>query len=247
MKKTVLAALVFSVFGTGTALAASCGDPRHGPHSWQGFGNCHPCEDSEPNDRLGKLYWIGACGPCPDTCIGYGSMSLENSLSPVKIRALEIAKSTIQPSLKFHSDNALGMALEIAEKNPRAAVVFIGMHTMINKLDAYVEENSKIWGPGDPVGAIFTKEKAKEFIKECHATGNCDAKKYYDENSKIKYQYEWYLREVANGEAYIKIKIASMDKNQREIAKILPDIRINLRKASDGSADYWQPISWKDE
>jgi len=245
MRKKALMVLMASIFGMGAALAASCGDPRHGPHSWQSFKSCHPCEDSEPDDRLGRPYWLGSCGLCSDICIGYGSLSSASSLSPVKIRALEIAKNTIQPSLKLRGDNALGMALEIAEKNPRAAGAFIGMHTMINKLDAYVEENSKIWGPGDPAGFVFTTEKAKEFIRECHATGNCDAERYCDENSEEKYQYEWYLRETANGMSYLKIKIALMDKKQREIAKILPDIRINLRKGSDGAADYWEPISWK--
>jgi len=238
MRKKALVALALSVFGTGAALAKGCGESTC---AWHGYSDCKPCAESDPEDRLGKDYIAGSCGLCDDYCVGYANIK---SVSPVLKKAIEIVKEKNPKALKLRGGKALNVALEIAEINPRAAIMFLAIYVQSDKLKDYVPEESIIWGPDAPLDSPLTIERAKELILEYYSEGKYDKEKYVDKNSDIKYQYEWYLREVADGTAYIKMKISIMDKEQREVEKIRPDIRINLHRSGDEKEGYWEVIDW---
>jgi len=245
MRKKALAALLFSIFGMSAALADRPGCERD-DCAWYGWWDCRPCEESDPEDPMGVDYWFGACGMCGGAyCVDFGTIKSGRKPSLVMQKAKEIIKKIEPENLNLRGDDVLKIALEITDKNPRAAGVLFGMYTLANRPSVSFPQEGVIWGHGDPIDSPLTAEKAKRFIQEYHKNGKYNKENYADENSEIKYQYDWYLRETANGAAYIVIKIAAVDKNKREIEKILPNIRINLRPGKDGRGEYWEPIGWQ--
>jgi len=239
MRKTILAALMFSVFGTG-AIAGDC------DCVWDSWFDCRECEMHIHNyERMGTEGWFGVCVPCSHAyCEDLKYKREGTSPSLERQKAREVLQKLEPKMLQLRGNNILKMALEIADENPRVAGTFFGMYTLANKKGVSIPQEAVVWGHGDPVASPLTVEKAKEFIREYHNHGKYNKEKYADDTSAVKYEYNYRLKEAADGSAYIVIKISSVDKEKKEIEKITPNIRIDLRNAKDEEGEYWEPIGW---
>jgi len=238
MRKKALAVLMFSIFGTGAALAnCDC--------VWDGWFDCTECQERDSYQRMGTEGWFGACVPCSHAyCEDIKHAREGTSPSLARQKAREIVQKLEPKVLQLRGNKTLNIALEIAEKNPRAAGTFFGMYALANKNGVSIPQKAVLWGHGSPSASPLTVEKAKEFIYEYHSQGEYDTGRYADSNSEVKYEYDYRLKETIDGAAYIIIKISSVDREKKEIEKITPNIRIDLRNAKDEEGEYWEPIGW---
>jgi|GEM_PF-1401561 len=237
MRKTVISALLFSVFGTGAALA-KC------EYAYPGCINCPPGAN---NYRATKIFLgfgchlcaVHRCSTTSSQCQENGGIfyvSEEDKMVEEKVDA--VLRDLGPEVMKISTDRKI--LFEIVEKNPYAA---IGLHG-IYEGSATIPVKSTIWAKGDPDG-IFDSRKVKELLMKFYNNEYPGDYEYELKENDEKTRIDHELRKTSDGAAYMNIEISTADANYKEKGKILPNVRVHLRWEKDGDNGHWEPIGWE--
>jgi len=136
------------------------------------------------------------------------------------------------------------IALEIADKHPYAAFFFAGLYAMSTQ-GAPIMAKSPRGSSGVYDPELLTTEKVKELINKYH-NGEVMEKIKPKKDVQNRFIMDYELVKTADGAAYLTFESALADKQNREIEKISPNIRVNLKRiGDDGDNGHWEPIGWQ--
>jgi len=234
MRKTVLAMFVFSMFGTG-ALAncefsynyGSCGYCGWNIHAYErratelGRDGCFPCSHSfcEPGAE-------SVAGPCP-----VNNATAKEVINTSEIEKDENAKKPFNlPKLYLEKNQFI--ALEVADKNPYAAMIISSLYDDRGFLPL-PEKGPLVFGLGD---IDLNPAKAKELIEKYD---NHERLQQQDKKSDYMIVANYEVHRTTFDTGYLNIEMKKTDKEGREIEKILPNIRIQLKRIG-GDGDNGQ-------
>jgi len=148
----------------------------------------------------------------------------------------KIAKTRGWVDLHLSPNQAI--AFEIADKNPHAAIVFTSLYDDVPP--PLPEKGPMFFTLGD---IDLDSETAIIFIKKYAAREKVEepAKK---SNHRVFAEYE--IRRTTGGMGYLNIEMYKADEKDREIEKMLPNIRVNLKRiGGDGDGGHWEAIGWQ--
>jgi len=227
MKKTVLAALVFSVFGTGVALA-NC-EYRYKA------GECADCYSGSYERRATKRW---GCRPCSHaTCMDPSGSTGEPEISSCDNQLASSDLNSIQADLRLAKNQ--NVALEIAKVNPHVAMIFSSLYDD-RSLTLLPEKGPIVFGFGD---IALDSALARELIQK-H-----DNRERLEKPEKMSDAWiiaNYGIRPTTGSAGYLTIEMVKVDKEDREIEKILPNVRVQLQRVGDEQDNgYWEPIGWE--
>jgi len=107
-------------------------------------------------------------------------------------------------------------------------------------------EKATAWGNGGPAGSLFDSRKAMELVNEYHNGEVYREEKYESSESGTKIRSDYEVRKKADGSGYLDIQISTADAEYRETGKILPNIRVQLRRVENEQGGYREPVGWEE-
>jgi len=159
-----------------------------------------------------------------------------------KVRKILEKRDSIGPGVLNLGENQ-EIALEIADKNPYAAFFFAGLYGESTRGTPIMAKSPR--GGSGAYDPTLTSERVKELINKYH-NGEVLEKIKPNKDAQTRFIMEYELVKTADGAAYLTFEIALADKQNREIEKMLPNIRVNLKRVGDdGDNGKWKPIGWE--
>jgi len=236
MRKKFLAVFLASLLGAGwmESAQATCKD--------QQFPGCAACPAGE-YVRAGRIRG-GKCYPCSHAyCEKEECPSQGNShTSPSKKQQLiEKILRDFEGDKLFLSGNQ-AIALEMAQKNPWAATTFLGLYMGPNTASSSSPERATAWGIKKPMDARIASD-----MINAHHEGKDDPQNHVvagDSEERIRVDYE--VRKNADGGAYLEFRVSTADAQYRETGKILPNVRLQLRRVENEPDGHWEPVGWEE-
>jgi len=236
MRKKFLAVCLASLLGAGwiDSAQATCKDLQ--------FPGCTACP-AGVHVRAARVRG-GVCVPCSHSyCEKEECESQKNSrLSPSKKQ--QIIEKVLRDSegeKLFLSGNQT-IALEIAKKNTWAAITFLALYMGPNTASSSSPERATAWGIKKPMDVDIASD-----MINAHHEGREDPRNSLitgDSEEKIRVDYE--VRKNADGSAYLEFRVSTADAQYREIEKILPNVRLQLRRVENEPDGHWEPIGWEE-
>jgi len=237
MRKTALAALMFSIFGTGSALA-NC------ESAWISWTKCESCY-GKGHVRRGTSGWFFRCAPCVNSYCD--NRSYREDVSDPELMVKQLAQEEVDKielgTLNIRGADVKKIALEIAEKNSLVGAFFIDVYMVSNRSGVFIQEDG-VLGSGDEIVKSENDFKnAKEFIEKYNLEGGfkgegCASKE------RVKFRYDYNTRRLADGSAYMRIRVSEINEEEKEVREIFPVVNIKMRAAQDDAGSYWEPVGW---
>jgi len=151
--------------------------------------------------------------------------------------AEKMLKMFMPPDMRLAKNQVI--AFEITERNPHAAMIFSSLYDDRSKT-LLPEKGPMMFGFGD---IVLDSALAREIIVK-HDNRERLEKPVKVSDAKVISEYE--VRRTTDGAGYLTIEMTKYDKNQREIEKILPNIRVQLKRiGGEGDDGHWEPVSWQ--
>jgi len=135
------------------------------------------------------------------------------------------------------------IALEIADKHPYAAFFFAGLYAASTQGLPIVSKSPR-GSSGVYEPELLTAEKVKALINKYH-NGEVMEKLKPNKELKTRFIMDYELVKTADGAAYLTFESALADKHNREIEKISPNIRVQLKRIEDEKGEKWEPVGWQ--
>jgi len=140
------------------------------------------------------------------------------------------------------------IALEMADVNPWAAQSFMIIYAVSADESNNIPEKSEFMGMNQVGPASLTPENVKEMVHIYHdkkAPTREDAARLMPAgNAKIRTVHE--VTKSADGGAWLEMRISAVDaQDYTEIQRILPDVRVKLRRVADEKGGHWEPVGWE--
>jgi len=157
----------------------------------------------------------------------------------VKEQASKILTALGPAPLKLGKNQSI--ALQMVDKNPYAAMIFSSLYDDRSKTPL-PEKGPMIFGFGD---VALEPEPTKEFIRKYDNREKIDRSALVKQSDSTIFA-EYDVRKTADGNGYLTIEMIKADKQGREIEKILPYIRVNLKRiGGKGDNGHWEPVGWQ--
>jgi len=136
------------------------------------------------------------------------------------------------------------IALDIADKNPYAAFFFAGLYAESTRGTPIMAKSPRgSSGAYDP--ELLTTEKVKELINKYH-NGEVMEKIKPRKDAKNRFIMDYELVKTVDGAGYLIFEGALADSQNREIEKLSPNIRVQLKRiGGEGDDGHWEPIGWE--
>jgi len=140
------------------------------------------------------------------------------------------------------------IALEIADVNPWAAQSFMFIYAKSADKKRSILEKLEFTGMNQVDPASLTPENAKEMVHIYHdkkePSPEDAARLIQAGNAKIHTVHE--VTKSADGGAWLAMRISALDaQDYTEIKRILPDVRVKLRRMADEKGGHWEPVGWE--
>jgi len=133
------------------------------------------------------------------------------------------------------------IALEIAEKNPYAALIFVAFHDSFVKGRMMAEVDEATLPRFDPP---LNAQTAHTLVRQYYSGEVLENELQPDRNAALV-RVDHAVRKTADGAAYLTLKIYDVDAEYREIGPRLPHIRVNMQWKDDDKGGYWEPVTWQ--
>jgi len=236
MKKTALMAALASLLGF-AAVGYAADDDR------LVFPGCDRC-DSKDIAYEGEKH-RGWCKNASDFCGAAMMCDSASAEETERIQALKAALKTMNGGpLVVHENKAI--ALEIANINPWAAESFAFIYSTGHEGRGFIE-NSEFVGMDFLDPASFTPDSAKKSIAFYHSKQELSPEEFAslrkEGTEKIRTVHE--VSKTADGGAWLNLRISTVDADFKETGRILPNVRIKLRRVGSETDGYWEPVGWE--
>jgi len=170
-----------------------------------------------------------------------GTPEFEKAVQQQVRRILEKKDSIGQGSINLGENQKI--ALEIADKHPYAAFFFAGLYaTSTQGLPIVSKSPRGSSGTYDP--ELLTTEKVKALINKYH-NGEVLEKVKPNKELQTRFIMDYELVKTADGAGYLTFESALVDKHNREIEKISPNIRVQLKRIEDEKGEKWEATGWQ--
>jgi len=147
----------------------------------------------------------------------------------------EILKARGWVDLRLYPNKAI--TLEIADKNPYSAIIFSGLYD--NAHPPLPEKGPMFFTLGD---IFLTPDSSRKIIEKYASGENVKVDEKRSENNIIA---EYEIRRTIGKSGYLNIEVYKIDNEWREIEKILPNIRVQLKRiGGEGDDGHWEPTGW---
>jgi len=134
------------------------------------------------------------------------------------------------------------IALEIADKHPYAAFFFAGIYATSTQGMPIMAKSPR--GGNGVYDPTLTSERVKELINKYH-NGEVMEKIKPNKELQTRFIMDYELVETADGAGYLTFESALADKHNKEIEKISPNIRVQLKRIEDEKGEKWEPVGWQ--
>jgi len=177
--------------------------------------------------------------------LGFASAGYAADEETEKIQALRTALKAMNGGPLVLSENK-AIALEIANVNPWAAESFAFIYSTGQEGKGFVA-NSEFVGMDFVDPASFTPDTAKKFIEFHHSKQEPSAEELANlqKNGTEKIRTVHEVTKTADGGAWLNLRISTVDADFKETGRILPDVRIKLRRVGNDTSGYWEPVDWE--
>jgi len=160
---------------------------------------------------------------------------------------LNSSSCVIQEELLRMTENK-NIALEIADINPWAAQSFMLIYAKSADENRSILEKSEFMGMNRVEPSSLTPENVKEMVHIYHdkktPTREDAARLMPAGNAKIRTVHE--VTKTADGGAWLEMRISAVDaQDYMEIKRILPDVRVKLRRVANEKGGHWEPVGWE--
>jgi len=211
------------------------------------YPNCPPC-GAEHGARGGvkNTFWLNPnkCVPSA-TCGAYGLCEKDLFGEEETNAIIENTITAVEGQILLMED-AQGIALEMADVNPWAAWAFFGIYNQSKPGGWGLREKSEFTGEQSIDSSSINAEKVKRIVNVYHAKKDMEAEKFEvlsQGNETVRVVYE--TRKTASDGAVLEIRIFVMDSEFNEKGRILPDVRVKLRKVKNDEDTYWRSVGWE--
>gem|GEM_PF-2297715 len=244
MKKTVFVAAMVSLLGLTSIGYANEDDDA--PMLFPGCGGCDPSVIDKAGEWVTVARFWKKCQRSGDYCGGRARCSTSTFSEEGET---EIIKSILRASkgrYLFMKENK-NIALAVADVNPWAAESFALMYALSQDENRNILENSEFMGMDFVSPSSFTAGNAKKIINAYHEGLDFSPDEMADikkgGREKIRTVHE--VTKTADDGAWLNIRISTVDSEYKETGRILPDVRIKLRRVENAEGGYWEPIDWE--
>jgi len=177
--------------------------------------------------------------------LGFASAGYAADEETERIQALRTALKAMNGGPLVLSENK-AIALEIANINPWAAASFVVLYSEGHEGKGFIE-NSEFVGLDFVDPASFTPDNAKKLIAFYHSKQEPSAEELasLQKNGTEKIRTVHEVTKTADGGAWLNLRISTVDADFKETGRILPDVRIQLRRVGNDTDGYWEPVGWE--